>query len=234
MAKGHNDDGSEKDNPTGTQGAKGNPTSTDTDASEERGAPSTTRRTLMKSVGVAALGIGGAATLSENVSAAEFTASPSGEVMVSPGEYTWDGGLDIGSGDALVGDGSPGDVVATIESGSMDGSIEGRLENIVVRGENPESKAGINLYPGATVDGLIWPEGGQQSEDRALYTPTGGDERLTIRNSAWANMVNNGAYVDKPPSRWRTARRSTTTSPASESATETERARARRRTCETA
>ena len=221
MAKSHKDDGSGKDSPTETRNANddptrgndgptranGGPTSADGDGrstgddapAEREGVGSMGRRTLLKSVGVAALGVGGAAAFSEGASAADFTADPSGEVVVSPGEYEWNGGLDIGSGDALVGDGSPGDVVVTLESGNFGGSVEGRLENIVFRGENQESKAGIDVYPGATLDGFVWPDGGQQSEDRALYSPTGGDERLTIRNSAWANMVNNGAYVDKPP-----------------------------------
>ena len=200
MAKRHNGDGSEKEDPTETQGANDDPTGVEADESGRRGSVGPMgRRSVLKSVGVAALGVGSAAAFSGNASGAEFTTDPSGEVLVSPGEYTWSGGLDIGSGDALIGDGSPGDVVVTIDSGTFDGSVEGRLENIVFRGENPDAKSGVDLYPGATLDGFVWPDGGQQSEDRALYTPTGGDERLTIRNSAWANMVNNGAYVDKPP-----------------------------------
>ncbi|EMA70665.1 hypothetical protein C461_00212 [Halorubrum aidingense JCM 13560] len=199
MAKRHNDD--ERGNDDLTE-EKDEITGSATPGSEQSGAEgsaSMARRTLLQSVGIAAVGIGGAAAASGSASAAEFTSDPSGEVVVSPGEYEWTDSLDIGSGDALIGDGSPGDVVVRLNSETMDGSVEGRLENVVVRGENPESKSGLSVYPGATIDGFVWPEGGQQSEDRALYTPTGGDERLTIRNSAWANAVNNGAYVDKPP-----------------------------------
>jgi hypothetical protein len=159
------------------------------------------RRTFMKTVGIAAVAASaGAGAFAGSASAASFTTSPSGTVTVDPGTYDWDGSsLDVGSGDALVGGGSAGDVVVNLTGGTMEGSVEGELSNIVVRGANPNSKAGIDLYPGATVDGFVWPEGGQQAEDRAFYTPTGGSETLTVRNSAWAWMSNNGAYIDKPP-----------------------------------
>ncbi len=153
---------------------------------------------MMKAVGATAA-LGGLGALTGNVAAADVNL-PGGGVSIPAGEYEWDGsGLDAGSGEAIVGEGGAGDVVLNLESGTMDGSIEGRLENVVVRGANPESKSGIDLYPGATVDGFVWPEGGQQSEDRAFYTPDGGNDRLTIRNAAWGWMVNNGAYIDKPP-----------------------------------
>lgn len=194
MVDNHTNEGTENDGPTGDGGGKGAINGDETDDFEGTG-----RRTFLKGVGVAAALGGG--LFAGTASAASFTASPSGEVVVDPGEYSWDGGLEIGSGDALVGGGSAGDVVVNIESGTMDGSNEGRLENIVVRGENPESKAGIDLHPGSTVDGFIWPEGGQQTEDRAFYTPTGGNSPVTLRNAAWAWCVDNGAYVDKPPMR---------------------------------
>jgi len=81
----------------------------------------------------------------------------------------------------------------------MSGDVYGTLKNIVLRGNNHRSKAGINLRPGGTVDGFIWPEGGGQEEDRAFYHPTGSAERGYLRNSAIAWMANNGAYIDKMP-----------------------------------
>ncbi|NIB98554.1 twin-arginine translocation signal domain-containing protein [Halobacterium sp. R2-5] len=192
MAKRHTERNDAQDDPN-----------TDNAANDEAtdGEHSVNRRTFVKALG-AATAVGGTANLVGNaraVSDLSSATSPDGEVTLDPGEYAWGGGLDIGSGDALIGGGEKGDVVLNLESGTMDGSIEGSLENIVVRGSNPEAKSGINLYPGATVDGFVWPEGGQQSEDRALYTPDGGNDRLTLRNSAWGRMVNNGAYLDKPP-----------------------------------
>ncbi|WP_284033471.1 hypothetical protein [Halobaculum lipolyticum] len=80
----------------------------------------------------------------------------------------------------------------------MDGAVYGTLENIVIRGENPEPKAGLDLYPGGVVRGFCWPEGGGRDQDRALYHPEGG-ARTTIRNACIAGMANNGAYVDKAP-----------------------------------
>lgn len=157
------------------------------------------RRGLLKSAG-AAVALGTVGLLGKRVGAqsGEAITSADGSVTVPPGEYTWDGdGFDVSG--SLVGGGDPGDVVYNLEGGSMDGSVSGRVENIVVRGSNPESKAGVNLEPGCTVDGFIWPEGGQEDEDRAFYTPDGGDDRVTLRNSAWAFMSNNGAYLDKPP-----------------------------------
>jgi hypothetical protein len=125
--------------------------------------------------------------------------APDGEVRIPAGEYTWDGsGLDIGSGAAVVGEGDPGEVVWNLESGSMDGTIAGRLENVVVRGDNPEAKSGLNLEPGGEIDGFCWPEGGNNDEDRALYHPDGG-ERAFLVNSAWGGCGNNGAYIDKSP-----------------------------------
>ncbi|MFC3476472.1 right-handed parallel beta-helix repeat-containing protein [Halobacterium litoreum] len=185
MAKGHNDDEAEKERATESTSGKGR----------------TNRRTFMKTVG-AAVALGGSASLIGRASAVsdlDAALNPSGEVTLDAGEYSWGGGMDIGAGNACIGGGSKGDTVLNLESGTMSGSVEGRLENVVVRGANPEPKAGIDLSPGATLDGFVWPEGGRQSEDRALYTPDGGNDRLTIRNSAWARMANNGAYVDKPP-----------------------------------
>ena len=163
---------------------------------------SASRRTLLKGIGAFATVGGTGAIASEAVSASghfgDFS-SPNGEVTIPAGEYTWnDDDLDIGSGDALIGGGSAGDVVVNLEDGTMDGSISGRLENIVVRGNNGDSKAGIDVEDGAVIDGFHWPEGGQQDEDRCFFSPSGGD-RATIRNSSWAWMVNNGAYTDKMP-----------------------------------
>ena len=129
-------------------------------------------------------------------------AGGSDTVVVPEGTYEWDGGgLDTGDGE-IIGAGDPGDVVFNLSSGAtMDGSVDngGTLSNIVVNGANGESKSGINTPPGATVDEFIWGAGGQQDEDRAFYSPDGGEERMTIRNSLWANLVSDGAYVDKPP-----------------------------------
>ncbi|WP_336035046.1 right-handed parallel beta-helix repeat-containing protein [Halobacterium yunchengense] len=182
------DDAHAQDGPTGEEDAQAAPTSL-------------SRRSFAKALGAAAVFGAGSSVVGSASAVSDLDAalSPDGEVTLDPGEYDWDGsGFDIGSGDALVGGGEPGDVVLNLEGGTMDGGVEGRLENVVVRGANPESKSGLDVHPGATVDGFVWPEGGQQSEDRAMYSPNGGDERLTIRNSAWAWMANNGAYIDKP------------------------------------
>jgi len=161
----------------------------------------TTRRTFVKGLAAAAT-VGGSASLFGKASAQESLGSylpPDGTEKLPAGEYDWSGdGLSVGSGDALVGGGEAGDVVLNLNSGSMDGTVEGRLENVVVRGDNPEAKAGINLAPGGVIDGFVWPEGGGQNEDRALYHPDGGS-RTEVRNSAMAWMANNGAYIDKAP-----------------------------------
>ncbi|QZP39690.1 hypothetical protein [Halobaculum magnesiiphilum] len=163
---------------------------------------SASRRTLLKGIGAFATVGGAGALASEAATAAgdfgEYS-SPSGEVRIPAGEYTWnDDDLDIGSGDALIGEGNPGDVVVNLEGGTMDGWIEGRLENIVVRGRNNEARAGLYVVSGCEIDGFHWPEGGNQSRDRAMYNPEGG-ERAVVRNSSWAWMGNNGAYTDKLP-----------------------------------
>lgn len=193
MAKRHNADGAEKDDVTDR--------SVDNDAPTGAEDGGSSRRSVLKGVAAAAAAVGTVGGLPGGAAAqGELPLEPDGEVTLEPGEYTWDGSqIQIGPDAALVGGGSAGDVVLNLESGTMHGEIEGTLENVVVRGANPEAKAGLNVNPGATVDGFVWPEGGQQSEDRALYTPEGGDERLTIRNSAWGWMANNGAYIDKPP-----------------------------------
>ncbi len=159
------------------------------------------RRTFVKGLAAAA-GIGGASRLLGTASAAESLDGylpPSGEQTIPAGEYDWDGSsLSVGSGEAVVGEGDPGDVVWNLNSGTMDGTVAGRLENVVVRGDNPSPKAGIDLAPGGVIDGFVWPEGGGQSEDRALYHPDGGG-RTEVRNTAFGWMANNGAYIDKAP-----------------------------------
>ena len=161
----------------------------------------TTRRTFVKGLAAAAA-VGGSASLFGKASAQESLSSylpPSGTTEVPAGEYDWDGdGLSVGGGEALVGGGDAGDVVWNLNSGTMDGTVSGRLENVVVRGDNPAPKAGIDLAPGGVIDGFVWPEGGGQSEDRALYHPDGGG-RTEVRNAAFGWMANNGAYVDKAP-----------------------------------
>jgi len=177
------------------------PNATTEDDDEKARHTAANRRTFLKTAGVAAV-LGGAGlgtgALTGTASAAEYTPSPDGEVVVDPGQYQYEA-PEVDAGAALVGGGDPGDVELLLEDGTFGGYVEGRLENIVVRGENPEATSGLDLYPGATLDGFIWPDGGQQERDKGLYTPEGGNDRLTIRNSAWAWMVNNGAYVDKPP-----------------------------------
>jgi len=127
-----------------------------------------------------------------------------GTTRVPTGTYRWSsGGLEVDQDAALVGAGAPGSVVFSLTGGTMKGEISGTVRNIVVRGSNFESKAGLDLRPGASVDGFVWPEGGQEPEDRTFYTPTGGDEPVTVTNSAWAWMSNNGAYTDKPPMQYR-------------------------------
>ncbi|QLG29590.1 right-handed parallel beta-helix repeat-containing protein (plasmid) [Halorarum halophilum] len=195
MAPSHIDDAGEKEAVTDQSNGSGTPS--------KRGRTGTTsRRSLLKGAAAAAatLGTVGVATGGAAAQESSLPLSPDGKTTIEPGKYAWEGEeLEIGSDAALVGGGSEGDVVLNLESGTMQGTVEGTLENVVVRGKNPEPKAGLDLSPGATLDGFIWPEGGQQSEDRALYTDSGGDERVTIRNSAWGSMANNGAYVDKPP-----------------------------------
>ncbi|MFC7137894.1 hypothetical protein ACFQRB_18490 [Halobaculum litoreum] len=155
-------------------------------ATEQKEQATASRRTLLKGIGAFATVSGAGVLASEAASASghfgEYS-EPNGEVTIPPGEYTWDDDdLDIGSGDALVGGGDPGDVVVNMAGGTMDGSIAGTMRNIVVRGDNKDSKAGIDAEDGALIDGFHWPEGGQQSEDRCLFTPGGGD-RGTVRNS---------------------------------------------------
>ena len=188
MAKSHNENEAQKETPT--------------DEGNEK-APTTSRRTFVKTVGALAA-VGGSTTLLGKAKAAgdvEQYLDQNGNVTMPAGQYSWGGSnLNVGSGDSLVGEGNPGDVVWNLESGTMHGSIKGTLENVVVRGDNPSPKAGLDLHPGSVVDGFIWPEGGGQSEDRALYHPTGGTERTTVRNAAFGWMANNGAYTDKAPS----------------------------------
>jgi hypothetical protein len=161
----------------------------------------TTRRTFVKGLAAAAT-VGGSTSLLGRASAAgslDGYLSPSGTETIPAGEYDWSGeDFNIGSDDALVGGGEAGDVVWNLNSGTMRGFVSGRLENVVVRGDNPSPKSGVYLKPGAVVDGFVWPEGGGQSEDRAFYHPTGGG-RSTVRNSAFGWMANNGAYIDKAP-----------------------------------
>ncbi|WP_277555714.1 hypothetical protein [Halobaculum limi] len=80
----------------------------------------------------------------------------------------------------------------------MEGVVRGTLENIVIRGNNPESKAGLDLYPGGVIRGFCWPEGGGKDQDRAIYHPESG-ARTSIQNACIAGMANNGAYIDKTP-----------------------------------
>ena len=172
-----------------------------TDDNEDATA-SASRRTLLKGAGAFA-SVGAAGLLGSKAASAagDFGdySTPSGEVHIPPGEYTWNGDdLDIGSGDALVGDGDPGDVVVNLEGGTMEGWIEGRLENVVVKGRNRDDRAGLYVVEGSEIDGFVWTDGGNETKDRALYNPEGG-ERAVVRNSAWAWMGNNGAYTDKLP-----------------------------------
>jgi hypothetical protein len=119
------------------------------------------------------------------------------QIRIPPGTYEWNGtGLTADS--RIVGGGDRGDVVLELVSGTMHGTVRGTLENIVVRGRNHESKAGLDHYPGGVIDGLCWPEGGNRDQDRAIYHPTGGD-RTVIRHTCVAGLGNNGAYVDKSP-----------------------------------
>lgn len=119
------------------------------------------------------------------------------QITIPPGTYEWNGtGLTANS--HIAGGGDRGDVVLELVSGTMDGTVRGTLENIVVRGRNHESKAGLDHHPGGVIDGFCWPEGGNRDEDRAIYHPTGGD-RTVIRHTCVAGLGNNGAYVDKAP-----------------------------------
>jgi len=199
MAKRHGRDDAEQDDIT--TDADGQDRATEPVGSDEAESPTCGRRTLVKAAS-ATVAAGALSGLIGNAAATEAGTylDQNGDVTVPAGQYSWDGdGLGISSGESVVGEGSNGDVVFDLESGTMDGYVQGTLENIVVRGSNHDPKAGIDLHPGATVDGFVWPEGGQQSEDRAFYSPQGGDDRVTVRNSAWGMMVNNGAYIDKPP-----------------------------------
>jgi len=119
------------------------------------------------------------------------------QIRIPPGTYDWNGtGLTANS--RIVGGGDRGDVVLELVSGTMDGTVRGTLKNIVVRGRNHDSKAGLDHYPGGVIDGFCWPEGGNRDQDRAIYQPTGGG-RTAIRHTCVAGLGNNGAYVDKAP-----------------------------------
>ena len=173
------------------------------DSGAESRSLSKSRRAFMQSVVGVAAGVAGVGAVTDNVAAGTRIGaklSTDGSVKVPPGRYRWYGqNLDIDAGESVVGRGKPGSVVLDLRSGTMSGSIAGTLKNITVRGHNSESQSGLRIQPGATIDGFVWPEGGQQERDMAIYTSDGGDDRVTIRNSAWAWMVNNGAYCDKPP-----------------------------------
>lgn len=118
-------------------------------------------------------------------------------IRIPPGTYEWNG-TGLAADSRVEGGGDRGDVVLDLVSGTMDGTVRGTLENIVVRGPNQRSKAGIDLYPGGEIDGFCWPEGGNRDQDRAIYHPTAGG-RTTIRHTCVAGLRNNGAYVDKAP-----------------------------------
>jgi len=163
-----------------------------------------TRRAFLGALGAAGVvGVPGSADASDaspGDDIGSFLDRNAGEgdgVRIPPGTYRWDGsGLDVDT--TVAGAGTPGDVVLELQSGSMDGYVRGTLENVVVRGANPEPKAGIDLHPGGVIDGFCWPEGGGENQDRGIYHPSGG-RRTTIRNTCVAGMANNGAYVDKAP-----------------------------------
>ncbi|WP_277554068.1 right-handed parallel beta-helix repeat-containing protein [Halobaculum limi] len=162
------------------------------------------RRTLLRTLGAAGVvGLAGCGSRQESRAGDEIdpliqqNVGTNSQIRIPPGTYEWNGtALDVRT--ALVGSGSLGDVVFRLRSGSMEGAVRGTLENIVVRGTNPESKSGLDLYPGGEIRGFCWPDGGGMDQDRAIYHPEGG-ARTTIRNTCIAGMANNGAYVDKTP-----------------------------------
>ena len=123
---------------------------------------------------------------------------PSGETYEIPaGNYEFNGGgFAIPADSELVGLGNAGDVVLNIQSGTVEGFVEGRLKNITVRGTTSTGKAGIDVMPSAEIDGFVWPEGGCTDLDRTLYAPESSDQRSVVKNSMWTNCKDNGAYHD--------------------------------------
>lgn len=165
------------------------------------GRSTVTRRRVLGSLATVGVGCLGGCPIGRNLDTGDtidpFLDGSGADVRIPPGTYEWHGAA-LEASDRLVGAGDTGDVVLELSSGSMTGSVRGTLGNIVVRGRNPESKAGIDLYPGGKIRGFCWPEGGGRSQDRAIYHPEGGS-RTTIRNACVAGLANNGAYVDKAP-----------------------------------
>jgi uncharacterized membrane protein YgcG len=126
----------------------------------------------------------------------EDYAGGSDTVVIPAGSYEWHGDdLDTGPG-SIVGNGNPGDVTFNITQGTLDGSVAGDLENIVVRGDNPSPKAGIDLEENGVIDGVALTGKQTELEDRAFYHPDGGERRY-LRNAAWGWCASDGAYLDK-------------------------------------
>lgn len=126
------------------------------------------------------------------------------DMVIEPGTYVWDGNGPSLDGYSIYGDGQPGDVTLDLQGGTLDGTFQANsgFMNIAVEGDNPAPKAGIDLYPGATVKQYAaFNTTLHNDEDRHFYTPVGGDDPITITQSSWANATDNGAYTDKPPLR---------------------------------
>lgn len=124
-------------------------------------------------------------------------------VTVEPGTYTWDEeSIEIPDHSAVRSSSNTEHV--TLELGTTmqitleDGAI---LDGFHVSGSNPEPKAGIDLGEGVDLHRFVWPEGGNQPEDRAIYAP-GHSTPAVVTYSLWANMGNNGAYTDNGPVRY--------------------------------
>jgi len=138
-------------------------TENDSPSIESEDPTGSVRRDFLKAAGtlggLTALGAFGSTALAANPTVASYL-DQSGDVTIPAGSYDWHGsGISVSSGDTLRGDGNPGDVTWNLVEGTMDGYVEGTLSNIVVRGLNQQTKAGIDLYPGATIDGFVWPDG---------------------------------------------------------------------------
>jgi len=198
MAKRHNDE----------SGASNQSRDGPGETNQSRGGSKRGRRTFLKTVGVAAaVGAGAFATGAQVASAASGSVSSylskGGNVTIPAGTYSWDGsGLDISSGDSVVGGGKNGDVIWNL-TGGYGGDNSGTLKNVTLNGSNKSgSHVEINLHPGSLTDGFIWPAGTHSSRSRAFKSPEtsySSSAMATVQNTAVAYCSNNTGYCDYYP-----------------------------------
>lgn len=125
---------------------------------------------------------------------------PDGEVTIPGGSYVWNGGtLDIGSDDALICN-EPMEV--NFEGETITGTVDGTLKNFVIRGDSTDDRAGFYPGTGCTMEGVLQLGKNINCKDRFMYTGDLGFGDTTFRKCAWNRNINNGAYLDKGPTRF--------------------------------